>query len=847
VKNHQLKIWLYIGALGVAVFLLLRPSIDFNANAPLRESHEDVEQRTRELAEDMGFSLDSLGMITRRNQHVQYYKSLADSAQNTPLAKPFVLNRHGVNLTSWTVTIASTLNDVETFMGSGGQIFQKTGRLKIGFAQDGKVFLLKSSPTNPNPTFVQGDSLFAAANFVVEKLFGYDLDNYELSNVNVQDSAFTIHENANLAGTLQGRESEVGNKTVFRWKRKGTYGSGPANLRLEVDPIIRKREGPVGPRYDYGVSVISFEASDGPEMFSTSSSVKKLNISILIFYGSLVILGGLVFFVGFKQIFKGQVDWSRAISILVLVALGYFLWRAIYFMDSFNDFLEGGSEGVLLLSQMISAIALGLYGAMAYIGWEALARNQKQDELTLIDAYWRKRFFFRETGESLLNGYALGGVLLGLLTVIMYALNIVYFQEDSQFGFAEASSSWPWFTINLGIFENLLLVSLGHIGVIISLLRSKIKHTALFYSVSTLILGFLFLGSGHLFGTDGSYLYEYILYVVLSIPIVYAFRERGLVTVATGWGIFAMVILMTPYWGSPSLDVALVGWIEMGLLIIPFVIAIVAYKYGDSVAEMEGYVPEYEERIANHLRVEKEIEIARESQYKLMPLKAPSVQGIDIYGFFIPSFEVGGDYFDYVMNRNGNGEAVAVTFTIVDVSGKAMKAAMHAVFTSGLLLSRLHRDEPASILQEIGPTLYYKTDPKTFITCMIGQYNLAQRRLTLANAGHCLPIVKRDGKAEFIKTPNPKYPLGVRERVDYQPLNVELSEGDFILFYSDGLPEAVNTEGQRFGYENLVGLVEELETDKKSSQEIAVDIKRRIQKFSDYQLADDTTIICLKI
>jgi serine phosphatase RsbU (regulator of sigma subunit) len=245
--------------------------------------------------------------------------------------------------------------------------------------------------------------------------------------------------------------------------------------------------------------------------------------------------------------------------------------------------------------------------------------------------------------------------------------------------------------------------------------------------------------------------------------------------------------------------------------------------------------------------VEKEIEIARESQFKLMPLQPPTVEGVDVYGFFMPSFEVGGDYFDYIVSSNGSPDNLVLNMTIADVSGKAMKAAMHAVFTSGLLLSRLHRDTPESILREITPTLYTRTDPQTFITCIIAQYEISSRKLRVANAGHCLPILKRNGSAEFISTPQPKYPLGVRNSVEYQPMEVELHEGDFLLLYSDGLPEAANPEGDRFGFDNLITLVESLDTDSRPSNEISVDIKRRIQKFSDYQLADDTTIICLKV
>jgi serine phosphatase RsbU (regulator of sigma subunit) len=295
------------------------------------------------------------------------------------------------------------------------------------------------------------------------------------------------------------------------------------------------------------------------------------------------------------------------------------------------------------------------------------------------------------------------------------------------------------------------------------------------------------------------------------------------------------------------MDVVYVSWTQFFILGVPLIYGFIAFSYGNSVSEMGGYIPEYQERIANHLRVEKEIEIARASQFKLMPLQPPSVQGIDVYGFFMPSFEVGGDYFDYIVSTNGSDNSPILNMTIADVSGKAMKAAMHAVFTSGLLLSRLHKDTPEDILREITPTIYTRTDRQTFITCIIAQYHVSSRKLRVANAGHCLPILKRDGKAEFVYTPEPRYPLGVLNNVNYEPMEIDLQEGDFLLLYSVGLPEAVNPEGERFGFDNLVSLAESMDTDSRSSNEISMDIKRRVQKFSDYQLADDTTIICLKV
>lgn len=842
--GQRLSYWIFLGVIGFAAFFLLHSSIAFNAGAPISESRSTIDAKTARLAQKLGFSLDSLQIKTVRTQHLNYYQTLKDSASEA-LPPVSVLNKRGVNLLGWKVNIGRAQDEEAGF--SQENYMNELGRLDLRYDQQGRVRRLSPYAGNINPTFVAGDSLFAIATHIVGDIFGYSLDDYRLNFVDVKDTLITTTEPGYKQQPLNLSDSSVGNNMVFRWSKKDPGMSGPAEISLEVKPMIREKNTPTMANIKYGVSIEDFAALDKyePEQLNSENAIS--NFDILTTFGSLGLLVVLIFFLGIKYINKGQVEWRRAIFILVSIILGVLGWRALYLMNTMNGFLNQTSEAIYLLNTLIFAAAVGLYGALAYIGWEASARSRNQEQLHLLDAYWRKRFFFRETGEGLLRGYALAGVMLGLFAVGLYLMGTEYYQSDSQYGFAEASMKPKLLTINMAVWINVWLVALGHVGVTLGFLRSRLEKRWLYYGVGLLVLGFLFSGTAGLFEIVGSEWYDFAIFSLLALVIIYAMEISGLLTFSTSWWVFTIILMIMPYWGSPSLDVAYVSWVQFFILGVPFIYAIIAFRYGGSVSEMGGYIPEYQERMAKHLRVEKEIEIARESQFKLMPLKPPKVEGVDVYGFFMPSFEVGGDYFDYIVSTNGTADSPILNMTIADVSGKAMKAAMHAVFTSGLLLSRLHRDAPESILREITPTLYTRTDPQTFITCIIAQYHIASRKLKIANAGHCLPILKRGGKADFITTPAPKYPLGLRDTVNYEPMEVELREGDFLLLYSDGLPEAVNPEGERFGFENMIDLVESLDTDRRPSNEISIDIKRRIQKFSDYQLADDTTIICLKV
>lgn len=841
--RQRLTYWIFLGGIGTAVFFVLHANIAFNAGAPVQESKSTIEYKTAELTTRLGFSMDSLQLISHRTQHLNYYKVLKDSVRDLP--PPAKRNKNGMHLTGWKVSIGvaqsqdDVLNETNTFMS-------KLGRLDIRYDQEGKVRRLSAYESNYNPTFVSGDSLFAIADRIVQDIFGYDLAHYELNFVDVQDTLITSEPGFGQ-NSLELSDNRVGNNMVFNWVKSGSDSPGPQHLLLEVKPIIRESNASTRASIRYGVSIEDFKALDEyePEQLEQSGSISKIDLSTR--FAALVILGILVVFLGIRHINRGQVEWRRAIFIMISVTLGMAGWHIFYLVSTISDFWNQTSEILFILNNIIFAAIMGLYAALAYIGWEAMARSRDEEQLHLVDAFWRKRFFFRETGEGLLRGYASGGVLLGVFAVGIYVLGTEYYQADSQYGFSEASMHPKLLTINIAVWINTWLVALGHVGVMVGFLQSKIKDRRLFYSAAILLLGLLFSGTGVLLEIIGTEWYDIFVFLLLGAVAVAIVRTAGILSFATGWWIFMSIVLVMPYWGSTSMNVAYIAWTQFFILLLPLVYGLIAYKYGNSVSNMGGYIPEYQERMANHLRVEKEIEIARESQFKMMPLRPPSIKGIDVYGFFLPSFEVGGDYFDYIIGNNGAANNRVLNMTIADVSGKAMKAAMHAVFTSGLLLSRLHRDDPEEILREIAPTLHSRTDRQTFITCIIAQYNLENKILKLANAGHCLPILKRAGSAEFITTPAPKFPLGLQPAVNYQAHEVQLRSEDFLLLYSDGLPEASNPQGERFGFENLISFVETLDTETLSCYDLSMEIKRKIQKFSDYQLADDTTIICLKI
>lgn len=843
--NKNSYILFALGVIGAITFWVLRSQIDINASGPIESSSSEVQQSISQLAEGLGFSTDSLTMASMFEQHSDYLRLLEDSVEGG--ITPSVLNERGVHTQSW-ATVIGNPGSVEGMVLDINSAFQAVGKLGLRTSNQGKLIRLSSNPNQPNPTFVQGDSIEAVAQKVVDDIFGYDLSEYTLVKSGISDSLFFSSEGQAQSQSFDQANGQEVPVIEIEWRRKPTATSGPDLISLSLETVVKEFEGDNGFSTRFGYKVNSFVARNDLEPEDLSTDIfQEYPIFTYVLLVLAILLAILVIAVGIQNIFRGKVEWRRALIMFTVFALTFFGWRVIFFWDVFGSLIEGEGYFIVVLNNLLTGLVFGLYAAMAYISWEAFARSQKNGELELVDAAWQRRFFVRETGSSLLHGFFVGGFLLGLFALGVYLNGSFFMQTDSQFGFTEASIQAKILTINMTAWSTVWLIGFGQVGFVYGFFRHWFSNKGIALIIGAIVTAVLITTLGRLVATPFELWQDLLIFSVLAFVLVGVYHHYGIVTVNTAWWVFVTVIMMMPYVGSQSIEMASTWWVQ-GFLIggVPL-FGFIAYKYGIPVSEVGDYIPEYQERIAQHLRVEKEIEIARESQYKLMPVQPPKADGIDVYGFFLPSFEVGGDYFDYVLSKDLEGNPKALTMTVVDVSGKAMRAAMPAIFTSGLLLSRMKEQTPERILSDVSEPIFTRTDKRTFITCAIAQYDLQTKTMRVANAGHCKPVIKRNGAAEFIQTPEPRYPLGINAETQYQSQEFRMKKGDVFLLYSDGLPEAVNEQGERFGFDEVPRLLERINTENLSASEIAQEIKRTVQKFSNYQLADDTTVICLKV
>ena len=200
-------------------------------------------------------------------------------------------------------------------------------------------------------------------------------------------------------------------------------------------------------------------------------------------------------------------------------------------------------------------------------------------------------------------------------------------------------------------------------------------------------------------------------------------------------------------------------------------------------------------------RIESELRVARTIQQTLLPKAVPALDGWEIAAYWQPARAVGGDFYDFLQFPDGR-----LGLVIADVTDKGVPAALVMATTRTLLRAAAERlISPSEVLERANEVLCPDIPPKMFVTCLYAVLDPATGRLQYANAGHDMPYLRRRSGVEELRARG--MPLGLLPGMQYEEKEVMLAPGDTVLFYSDGLVEAHNSERAMFSFQRLSGLV----------------------------------------
>src|SRR5579859_1430519 len=203
---------------------------------------------------------------------------------------------------------------------------------------------------------------------------------------------------------------------------------------------------------------------------------------------------------------------------------------------------------------------------------------------------------------------------------------------------------------------------------------------------------------------------------------------------------------------------------------------------------------------------ELELALAQQTQESLLPRSLPQFQNFRIHAFNNPTRYVGGDFYDFL--QLSSGEWVGV---LADVSGKGMSAALLSSMVLGALSMEFRsRTQPQEVLNRINQLLYDKSLPFQFVTLFL--FTLGpQGSGQFINAGHNPPYLFRSatGTIEELISGDKAFVLGIFDFASYQSRTLQLSKGDILVVYSDGLTDAQNQQKEMFGEERLLKIIEQ--------------------------------------
>jgi serine phosphatase RsbU (regulator of sigma subunit) len=647
-------------------------------------------------------------------------------------------------------------------------------------------------------------------------------------------------------------DNQDGTRTLT-WEAGIGRGTGPVKLSLTYKPVEKSVAGVDGglptAKTEHGIQPVRFYASyhelDHPDNATDEVSSGEIIFSVVSVSVSVL----LIVVAGLRQVFKGEVIWARSLILLSVLAVGYIGYRILALQNLYYSILSDSMVMIDILLYVFVALLGGALFALAYLAWEGIARKQNQEQIPHIDALWRGNLFQQKIGKAILAGYGYAGLSLATWAIGMYFFRLVYFQYDGQLGFMDPSSTFPWVTTLLNSWLYTWFTTFGVVALVTSVLMSVVGKSVVQVGLASIVSA-LFIAQGYNFvDITGIWYEQWIVYILMIGPVILAFKYYGIITAAVSIWVMFVVVRVFVYLGSTDESVHLNGLFLLFSLAIPFVVGLVFHHFGRNSLHDDQFIPEYEQKLKKQMRLEREFQIAKESQYALLPKSAPEIKGVDVKGFFIPSFDVGGDFYEHVLRVNDHGHGEELFVTIVDVSGKGMKAALSTIFTSGLLLSRVRSQDcdPAKIVSDVNDLLYERLERQMFVTCILAKYNMGNGQLEYVNAGHCQPILVRDGKARLLSSALPRFPMGIRAHVTYNDSLMQLESGDTVFFYSDGLPEAKSGNGALFDYANVPELCEQAVAEHRSSSEMCEFIKKRMLNFSNYELADDLTVVVLRV
>lgn len=259
---------------------------------------------------------------------------------------------------------------------------------------------------------------------------------------------------------------------------------------------------------------------------------------------------------------------------------------------------------------------------------------------------------------------------------------------------------------------------------------------------------------------------------------------------------------------------------------------------------VKGYVNfKLSEELLDKQAIEKELEITSRIQRDILPANMPKNPKIEVAARSIMAKTMGGDFYDFYQDDNQE----KLTALVADVSGKSLPAALFMAVSSSILRTTMRiENTPDNILNRSNDLLYEESESGMFVTVFLCQFDFEASLLHYASAGHNeMLLLHQDGSYDVLRSRGA--PLGVIESTDssYEGKSIQISEGDLVVLYTDGVVEEINPENQEFGLDRFVEILIKIKD--KPLNEIIDLVFQETQKFAGANPQyDDFTMVVIR-
>jgi sigma-B regulation protein RsbU (phosphoserine phosphatase) len=332
----------------------------------------------------------------------------------------------------------------------------------------------------------------------------------------------------------------------------------------------------------------------------------------------------------------------------------------------------------------------------------------------------------------------------------------------------------------------------------------------------------------------------YVDHRVVSTSLVYLYIfplgvSAILLRKEVTYSLIPLCILLHDYW-SPRI-------IHLPVRIFDNVVTLLCFSF--VVYVIQRYIEE-RELLAETIQKQRDdllrdVELAAQVQRMFLPAGTPTIAGLEIAGMMRPFRSVGGDYYDY-MPINAN----TIQIVIGDVSGKGVSAALLMSATAAAMRMEAGRDR--NMLQQVerlNTEIGAASDPERYVTLLVAEIDTDKRRIRYVNCGHNSALLFQAKTRTLKRLESSCPPIGLNPEEFCELASADLTSGDVLVFYTDGVTEAENLLAEEFGMERLSAVLQR--SSSLTAKGLMDDIFSSAANFSkDVGFGDDVTILVVK-